>query len=972
VAVLTFRVLGTLAVLDGDRETPLTSGHQRRLLTALVLYAGRPVPVGTLVDALWEEEPPPSAPGTLQAYVSRLRTRLGRDSVKRTPDGYQLTVPAEVVDAARFEALAERVRSATDPATQLRLLDEALGLWRGVPFADLPHFPPALAEAARLTELRETCREERAEALLALHRFAEAAADLHAMTVAHPLRERPWRLLMLALHRSGRQAEAVAAFRRYDTLLAEEGLAPSSSIAALRNAILATPDSVRPPEPTSPPPTEVGAGAGTPLRPPRPAGSLVGRDEVLANLLELLRQHRLVTLTGPAGVGKSRLAVEAAGIEAAAHLDGASVVSLAPVGRDAEVRHAVAAELGISLAGSAAGDRLTDALTGWDLLLVLDNAEHVLAGVAALAAEVLRRCPGIVLLVTSQERVAIPAEQVRPVPPLAADGTDSPAVRLFRERATAANPGRSLGPDELAVVAALCEQLDGLPLALEMAAARTSSYTPRDLLDHMDRRFSLLRGVRATEGDRHATLRAAVDWSYRLLGPAEQELFAVLAAFPATFDAEAAASVSGWDPDAVRQGLATLVDRSMLTADLRDETARFGLLETLRAYGTEVLHGRGEFAAARTRHAAWATAFAERADAGLRGPAEGAWVARLDVALPHLRAAYALTVSTRDVATVDRLTTALLTYTYHRLVREPADWAAATLDAFGGDAPASVAVLAAVGHINRGDLVSAERLAQAGRERLPAGARARLMAEAVLADAAVYRGDLDQALPYCRDGLASDDPYLRALAHQTAGTADAFLGRTASAREHAAHGQELWRQTGAPSIRAWSDYLLGETLAATEPLTALRHLDRAVTTARQAGNRLAEGVALVAATACRARHGEPRAALAAIAGAIGHWQRHGDWTHQWPTLRTAAILLSRLGRHEAAVTISRAVAASAPPAYGWEAADLDAVAAAAASTLGPGGFAAAEAAGAALGAGGAVSYALTAVADDPKSQQPWH
>lgn len=194
--MVTFRVLGPLAVLDGDREIPLTSPHQRRLLSVLVLHAGQPVSVGSLVDALWEDDPPPSAPGTLQAYVSRLRARLGRETVTRTGDGYRLTVPAGAVDASRFEALAGRVRTASEPAEQLRLLDQALELWRGDPFGDLPHFPPAQAEAVRLTELRGTCREERAEALLALCRFAEAAADLHAMTVAHPLRERPWRLLM--------------------------------------------------------------------------------------------------------------------------------------------------------------------------------------------------------------------------------------------------------------------------------------------------------------------------------------------------------------------------------------------------------------------------------------------------------------------------------------------------------------------------------------------------------------------------------------------------------------------------------------------------------------------------------------------------------------------------------------------------------------------------------------------------------
>lgn len=990
-AVLRFRVLGPLVAVHQGREIRLASQHQRRLLAALLLYAGRPVPADRLVDALWADDPPRSAVSTLQAYVSRLRGQLGRETVTRAAGGYALAAPDGAVDAARFEALADQARTVPGPADQLRLLDEALALWRGDPYPDLSDFPPGRAEAVRLTELRETCREERAEGLLALHRYGPAAAELHAMTVAHPLRERPWRLLMLALHRSGRQAEAVAAFRRYDAVLADEGLEPSGSIAALRNAILAAPESLRPPEPLpapGPPPTpeplpaperpaktfEAPQSRPAPVPPPRPATSLVGRERELARLLQLLRGHRLVTLTGPAGVGKSRLAVEVAGIEAAAHLDGARLVSLAAVDRDDRVPHAVAVELGIPLSGSGSGaaagdrlsdrlsDRLADALSGWDLLLVLDNAEHVLEAVATVTAQVLRRCPGVVLLVTSQERVAVAGEQVLPVPPLAVTGADSPAVRLFQDRASAVNPGFAPGPEYLAGVVELCGQLDGLPLAVEMAAARTSSYTPRELLERMDRRFSLLRGVRATEGDRHATLRAAVDWSYRLLGPAEQELFAALAGFPAGFDADAAAQVSGEDPEEVRQGLALLVDRSLLTADLRGETARFRLLETLREYGREVLASRGELAATRARHAGWAVALAERADAGLRGPDEARWVARLELTLADLRAAYQHAVTTGDPALVDRLSTALLVYTYHRLVLEPADWAAGAVDTLGPDCPGSAYLLAAIGQVNRGDVPAAERLARAAADR-PAGPPVRGMAAVLLADAAMYQGELDQVLPHHRDRLPSDDPFLSALAHVTAGTAEAYRGRTAAARAHAEQVRTRFRQTGAPSISGWHDYLLGETLAGDDPAAALHRLDAAVVTARTAGNRLLEGVALVAATACRARYGEPRGALAAIAAAIGHWQRLGDWTHQWPTLRTAAILLSRLGRHQSAVTVAGAVAASAPPAYGREADDLAAVVETATAALGAATVAAAEAAGVALGPGGLVPYALAAVAD---------
>ncbi|WP_024936668.1 BTAD domain-containing putative transcriptional regulator [Actinomadura welshii] len=957
-----FRVLGSLVLVDGEREIMLTSAHQRRLLAALLLEPGCPVSAGPLVDALWGEDPPASAATTVQSYVSRLRRVLGPGLLQRSPGGYLLAAGAESTDAGRFERLAARGRSADRPADRIRLLEEALALWRGDAFTDLAHHPPGQAEAARLAELRASCREDRAAALLTLGRFAESVADLRALTVAEPFRERPWRLLMLALHRSGRQAEALAAFRAYDGILSEEGLEPSSAIRAVQATILAEPDPEPDPEPA--PPAEPLTAA---RRPPRPVTPLIGREDERAFVLDLLKEHALVTITGPAGVGKSRLAAEVAAAEASARLDGARVVHLAAVADPGRVWYAVAQELGVSGQGP---DRLADALAARDMILVLDGAEHVLDAVAALVTTVLARCPGVTALVTAQERTGVAAECVVPLSPLSADGADAPAVRLFTERATAVNPAfRADGPGA-ATVAALCRHLDGLPLALEMAAARMGSYTPRDLLDRLDRRFALLHGVRATEPGRHRTLRAAVDWSYRLLAPAEREVFTALSVFPASFDAPAAAATCGGDPEHVRDVLARLVERSMVTAELRGGRARFALLETLRGYGRDVLAARGDLDAAQGRHAAWAADLAERADAGMRGPGEAEWTMRIDDALPDLRAAFAWASAGRHADLVRRLTVALLGYAYHRLVLEPADWAARALETVGDDAPAALHVLAAIGPLNRGDLPAAESLARTGHGLARPGAPERNMAALLMADAAGYGGHAEDVAGRAAELLTAADPHLRALGHVTAGIAAAYLGRPDAAREHAARLRPLAGRAAAPTLAAWRHYLAGEISAAGDGIAAVHDLDTAVRTARQVGNRLIEGVALVAATACRTRHGRPEAAPPAVATAIGHWRRQGDWTHQWPTLRTAAILLSRLGGHRDAIVLAAAVAALGPAPYGREADDLAALESRARSALGPAAVAEARAAGAALGPADAALYALNAIDARSRDARP--
>lgn len=935
VVPMDFRVLGPLSLAGAAGEVAVGSPHQRRLLAALLLRPGRVVPVGTLVDALWGTDPPATAATTIQSYASRLRRLLGPGVLAGGAGGYRLAVEPRDVDACRFEALVAAARGAP-PAAAAATLDEALALWRGDPYPDLAHDDAGRAEAVRLTEMRAAAREERASALLALGR--DAVGELAALTAEEPLRERPWRLLMLALHRAGRQAEALAAYRRYAAVLDEDGLEPSAAIRALHTAILAAPERVR-------------------ARPAARTDGLVGRDEELAAARRLLRDGPLVTLTGPAGVGKSRLAAEVAREEAAAHLDGARTVPLAQLPAGSGIGPAVAAATGLTGAGLDDPAAVAAALAGRDLLLVLDNAEHVLDAAAALAAEVVAACPAVAVLVTSQERLGVAAERVLPVRPLGTDTVDGPAVRLFLARARAADPLFHPGPDGTGDVLALCRRLDGLPLAVEMAAARTVSATPRDLLDRLDRRFTLLRGGRPAAGDRHGTLRAAVDWSVRLLPTAERELLADVSVFPATFDAAAAAAVTGRDD--VAATLDRLVDRSLVGADLSGRTARFGLLETLRFYGADLLRTAGRDRALRDAHTRWAVGEAERLRALGGTLREDEWLAGTDALLPDLRAAAAAA----GPAEADRLAAALHLWVAYRLTLEPTTWATTTLATATAAAAGvlaampAVGALAALGHVVRGDLAAGDALASAVVAAAP-GTPGAVLASMVLVDAAVYAGRLELAVPRAELPLADPDPLVAGETLTGLGLALVYAGEPVGDRLDRV--RRMAARTGSPTLAAWADYLGGEALTRTDPGGAVALLDSAVATARAAGNRLVEGVALVAATACRGRHGEPAAALAAVREAVAHWHRLGDRTHQWPTLRTAAVLLSRRGEHAAAVRLAAAVAAAGPPPYGEEAADLARVDAAALAALGPDRVAAERRRGEGDGVEGAVALALDA------------
>ncbi|MBD0328497.1 MAG: tetratricopeptide repeat protein [Thermoleophilia bacterium] len=619
-----FRLLGPLEVRRGGAALPLGGLRQRAVLAQLLLEANRPVARDRLVDGLWGEQPPAAAQNALQVAVHGLRRLLGAERICTRGATYELRAAPEEVDLARFRSHVERARGAP-PAAAANELREALALWRGRALGDLDGAPGCERAARELEEERLRAVEERIEADLALGRHADLVAELQRLIAEHPFRERLRAQLMLALYRSGRQADALSAFadaRR--TLVEELGVEPGPELRRLERAILAQADEL------AAPPTARAAAL------PEPARPLVGRRPELAAVLALLRRSdvRLLTLTGPGGTGKTRLALEAAREAADAFAGGAVLVDLSPIRDDALVAPTVARALGAPETADSFAEAVRRQLEGTDVLLFVDNFEQV-AAAAPVLADVLAAAPGAKALVTSRTPLRISAEQEYAVPPLAlpdaSRGYDAvaanEAVQLFVARAAAVAPDFRLTPDNASDVAAICVALDGLPLALELAAARVKLLPPAAIRQRVGRRLEFLAAGPRDAPARQRTLRAAVDWSWELLDAGKRRLFARLAVFVGGFDAETAEAVC----DATLDGLAALVDDSLLRAQVAGDAPRFRMLETVREYAAERLAESGEADQLSRRHAVH---FLERAaEAAPRvltadGPEALAWLER--------------------------------------------------------------------------------------------------------------------------------------------------------------------------------------------------------------------------------------------------------------------------------------------------------------------------------------------------------
>jgi predicted ATPase/DNA-binding SARP family transcriptional activator len=655
-----FRLLGPLEVVEGDRPLGLGGAKQRALLADLLVHANRVVSMDRLIDDLWAEEPPATAPGVVQTMVAQLRKVLEPQRGRGAPSallelvapGYRLRVRPGELDVDRFDALVSEGRAvlASDPAGAAERLRLALRLWRGPALADVAEEPWARAAATRLEERRLVATEDRVDAELALGRHADLVGELEALVSQHPLRERLGGQLILALYRSGRQAEASAVFHRTRERLADElGMEPGPELQRLFRQIL-NQDPALQGTPAAPEPERERTNLPIPLT------RLVGRTQEVATLRDLVARCRLLTLTGAGGIGKTRLALETAARAAEDHPDGVWLVELGAVSDAAALPMLVLSTLRQrSHYGLSALDTLVSALRPQRCLLVLDNCEHLVEACAQLAETILGRCPELRILATSREVLGVSGETTWRVPSLPTPALEPPvsarriaecaAVQLFLERAAAGGGHFELSDANAPAVARVCRRLDGIPLAIELAAARLRVMPITAIDERLADRFEILSGGGRRSVPRQRTLEATLDWSHDLLAAGERTLFRRLGIFAGGWDLDAATDVCT-APDLpapeVLDLLASLVDKSLVTVEEGVEgRGRYRLLEPIRQYAAARLDREGERSALAGRHAAHYLRLGDRAEEGLRGPRAALWIRRVEEELDNLRAAFA-------------------------------------------------------------------------------------------------------------------------------------------------------------------------------------------------------------------------------------------------------------------------------------------------------------------------------------------
>jgi predicted ATPase/DNA-binding SARP family transcriptional activator len=902
--VVRIGILGPLEVLDGGRPVEVGGQRLRALILRLAVDAPRPVSVGTIADALWADTPPADPANAVQSLVSRLRRLLpATAAIESGPAGYTLRVAPDDVDAVRFERLAaqgRRALAAGRPADAAEALREALVLWRGPALADASDAGYAAAPVARWQELRLACLEDRIEADLQLGRPADVVPELEALVEEHPLRERFRALLVRALAASGRTAEGLAAYEQTRQVLADHlGVDPSPELRDLHVALLRGDAAVVPER------SGVAVRPRTNLR--AALTSFVGRDDDVERIGGLIRDGRLVTLVGPGGAGKTRLAGEAATRLAngsgAGDLvaDGIWLVELAPLGDPQAIATAALGSLDHRVLGvldqRTAGTgqepfaRLVDTLSGRRAVLLLDNCEHLVAGAAEFAEELLSRCPDLRILATSREPLAIFGEAVYPVRPLGQPALVAtpeellryPATRLFVERVRAVNPGFELTPETVPPTIEICRRLDGLPLAIELAAARCRSLPVDVVAARLGDRFRLLTGGSRTAVPRHQTLRAVVAWSWDLLSDTERELAERLAVFAGGVAPDSAHGIStdgaleDLTQDDVMDLLAVLADKSLLQP-VPGGKLRYRMLETIREFGTERLAERGVIESVRAAHTRYFLELAETAEPFLRGHDQLSWLDRLNEERDNILAALRTAADAGDADAAIRIAAALVWY-WSMLGQhtESRPWLRLALSV-PGETSRTARVLAtaayAVACWADDDVVAA---ATTGTELdgLLAGVdlQEHPLLMAITPTLALLRDDAETGFRLVEERLDDAEPWTRAMLLGIKMAMAENLGHNAVLRETLPAAVDAFRATGdrwgtanAVTSLGWLRQLDGDfdgTISALEEATALLEQLKAADDISYTTLRLAM-VRALAGDVERARHEADRGRLLAV------------------------------------------------------------------------------------------------------------
>lgn len=904
-----FRLLGPLEVEDQGGRIDVGGPKPRALLAALLVERGAVVSADRLVEAVWGEQPPSSATSALRAYVSRLRSALGPGArLRYRAPGYVIDVADDDLDVAQFEGLLAGARGAAaagDHLAALGLLGTGLSLWRGDALAEFADLGFADMEAARLAELRICAAQDRAEALLQLGREAEAAIDLTALVARFPVREGAVVQLMRALYGSGRQSDALTAYHQLRHRLDDElAVEPSTAAQQLYRRILGQD------------PGLVVAAARTNL--PRRATSFVGRSAEAAAIVAALADSPLVTLTGVGGVGKSRLAIEVAAAAQSGFADGGWLCELATLNDDGPVGDAVAVALRVQRRqGLTIEQSVIEYLRHRRLLLVLDNCEHVLPATAQLVDQVLQHCADVAVVATSREPLGVPGEQLWSVAPLSSADADA----LFVQRARAGRPDFAPDHNDHEAIADICRRLDGLPLGIELAAARMRAMSAAEIARRLDSVWSV-GGAARTALPRHQSLTAAIDWSFRLLSEPEQQLFVRMCVLVGGGDLAGVHRVCAEPastPDDTLDLLTRLVDKSMVTAVRGAGRSRYRLLETLRAYGRQRLQeatpGR-----LRDKQADYFIELAENAARGIQGAEEQAWVQQALPDYDNLRAAFEHSEAVGDADRALRLVTALPELAYLRVGYESAGWAERALDLAAPEHRLYAAAVgsAARGAWNHGDFEHARALVAKAGGRVPGRGTGRIAyPQDVLADVALYEGDARYALRhYVRESArarADADPIRLVWTLYYVAVCHAVLRAPESGLPAAQECLRVAGPTGNPTAQSMARYVLGLVQKKSDPDTALALFDQAGGLAASVGNFWWHGIALMEAAATRAVHGDPAAAARSFVAVLDHWDRVGDWPQQWLNVRYIVRLLARLGADEDAVVLHHGLVAAGRP-----------------------------------------------------------